>query len=57
MKWILCLYDESEAVELFFVFCAGRNQVNPCGFDAGVAEHVGQARHIMADAVERDCKQ
>ena len=39
------------------MFCAGRNQVNPCGFDAGVAEHVGQARHIVADAVERDRKQ
>ena len=51
------LRHQSKHIQRFGVFCPSRDQVDPGGFDAAVAQHIGQLRHITADFVEGPGKQ
>ena len=47
---VLC--HKSELIERFGVFRAGGDQVNPCGLDRRMAQHIYQPLHIPSGLID-----
>ena len=51
------LYNQTHTFHALAVFCAGRDNIDPCRIDAAVSENIGELGNILFDAVEHTGEQ
>ena len=54
---LFLLNDEPHGFHLPPMFCAGGNDIDPCGVDVAVAENIRQLCHVVINTVKRSGKQ